>query len=944
MDRDGKFLSARSNIGCCRKNKKLVNEAVLHDLQEIRSKQASELRRFRNENFSEQQIGRRLLFLFQLDLLPGVQGRILEAKANRDQQKRSSVEWSTKIAVWLIVGLMDIGMLFFIFLFALTQDYHRQNAWFLSFVMWLVVEVCLSSTNTVIVTHMVIPTIIMKDINVIKKRLVDNIRDYQSSLTADSKKKRKKEEETNKFNAADYLFVSNRLAKSYPDMKESQIITMFSTPWPRVSYQRVHDETKGYNQSFKAFKRAAVTVLVLILSNLVTIPTSVQDVFTDLVVNVVLFYIILFHIQLYEIFPLFAFLPLILLLVVIHFGFRACRGAHRERHVRLEAGRRSIEEECDPESTVKVHSVDGTMVKGRRDSVELTNLSGAIAPEGYRKKSMVDTDKALRQVASFLAQKLEHENDVPVLNDIDPISNVNADETKSEGSDTDNGAQAKRKGAADLDLPKPDVDDYGFQRINDKYWSNQGRFRKSNDSITSDVSAYSVPDDMGYPSEKIAQMENPSRHVPIRIDSKPVPNTVIDKVRQIEQKIGPSFTDIDRQTLDDTRAPSDDFESEKIRSPDLLEGRGRGSLRFNKEILLRASSFQSLTSAGSRPITPLSVEKKRRQDALKAHSVIPGDVPSPSSIGSLGSKGDAEDNDYGSSAPVPLLKIPSKKKIKAKSKDVAIKEECEPQEKLKSTEEVPAHGSKAEKSSTDVAEKATTHEENRPFGPSRTSFLQKSVAVAESPDREKLVSGTDTEYLAAPNVTRRASLKNAPTAFADVTSPKPMPSSYVLPGPSLTTSKKLRDRIVSKTPRAENSDFEMENSDDEEPMQSSRPVEDDDDVVIAEDGPRIQAKTGATTIFKRGGIVPPKKLNVKNDDVDVDNTEVSIQASTGATTIFGRKKPAESADPGSIPPAVTDTKIEDASTLERATAQKKQTDDVMESNIDDYNGDGENRN
>ena len=77
----------------------------------------------------------------------------------------------------------------------------------------------------------------MKDVTQIKQRLIENIRDYQNKK--DIKEVKSLHDDDNisikTFNAAEYLFVSNILAKQYPDLKESKIISYFNTPWPRQS-------------------------------------------------------------------------------------------------------------------------------------------------------------------------------------------------------------------------------------------------------------------------------------------------------------------------------------------------------------------------------------------------------------------------------------------------------------------------------------------------------------------------------------------------------------------------------------------------------------------------------------------------------------------------------------------------------------------------------------
>ena len=159
-----------------------VKEAVLMDLKRIHDTVRDEAAALKETQAAKYEIGRKLLFLFQCDLLPGISGKILELKGNRDSSAVKHVSYSAKVVGWSVLILMDVGMLFYILLFALTQTGPRQNAWFQSFALWLVVEILLVSTMIVLITHILIPSLIMKDITQIKRRLMDNIRDFNDKV------------------------------------------------------------------------------------------------------------------------------------------------------------------------------------------------------------------------------------------------------------------------------------------------------------------------------------------------------------------------------------------------------------------------------------------------------------------------------------------------------------------------------------------------------------------------------------------------------------------------------------------------------------------------------------------------------------------------------------------------------------------------------------------
>ena len=117
-----------------------VSQRVLTDLKSVHASLVAEAQIDKTSQRSSLERGKRLLFLFQRDLLPGVSGKILESKGQRDNVPVKFVSFHSKAVAWAFISLLNIGMLFYILLFALTQTGPRQNAWFQSFALWLVVE------------------------------------------------------------------------------------------------------------------------------------------------------------------------------------------------------------------------------------------------------------------------------------------------------------------------------------------------------------------------------------------------------------------------------------------------------------------------------------------------------------------------------------------------------------------------------------------------------------------------------------------------------------------------------------------------------------------------------------------------------------------------------------------------------------------------------------
>jgi hypothetical protein len=171
-----------------------VEDIILNELKQLYEKSRKEKRHFILSSRSEKEKGKRLLYLFQKDLLPGINGLILESKNNRDSLTSSSSSSSSsgfsikgrskimKVIAWSFLTISNSLMLFYIFLFALSQDTANQKAWGQSFALWLVLEIIIIGTLTVLIMHVWIPSFSMKDIISIQKRLTETVTSYQKKM------------------------------------------------------------------------------------------------------------------------------------------------------------------------------------------------------------------------------------------------------------------------------------------------------------------------------------------------------------------------------------------------------------------------------------------------------------------------------------------------------------------------------------------------------------------------------------------------------------------------------------------------------------------------------------------------------------------------------------------------------------------------------------------
>jgi hypothetical protein len=310
-----------------------VQQMVTEELTKVRSQVCSEFEVFSITNRGHAEKGQRMLFLFQRDLMPGVNGQILESKQKRDNAKPNMRHASTKLFAWLFIILLNLSMLFYIMLFALQQTKQRQSAWFRSFLMWLILEIFLTSTTSVYVTHILIPTIAMRDVGKIKQKLLNTIRDHYASMKKGGNNQPDRSNED--FNAAEHLFVSYRLAKLFPELKESGVILRYSTVWPKQSYLHKADVSQTYSKKFSSIQTAVTMIMIFLITNLLSIPPTFQDMVIHIASTATMGYTILLHLQLFQIYPVLVVVPTLLIGVIAHFLIKGGRAKAKSEIAKL---------------------------------------------------------------------------------------------------------------------------------------------------------------------------------------------------------------------------------------------------------------------------------------------------------------------------------------------------------------------------------------------------------------------------------------------------------------------------------------------------------------------------------------------------------------------------------------------------------------------------------
>ena len=465
-----------------------VRTLIFQDLKNVKKSIDVEAALLRIKKASHREIGRKLLFIFQCDLLPGISGKILELKGSRDNPNVLQKSKMIKLIGWTILLVLNLFMLFYILLFAFSQTGPRQSAWFKSFAIWLAMEIIIVSTSIVIISHIFIPIAIMKDLTKIKKKLIENVREYQDTIKRNKKNgiDINDQENIERLNAAKYLFISSGLSKLFPDVKESKIIAQFSTPWPKQSYCRVKDVSKQYSKKSSALTRSASILIIFFVGQFLNMPSGFQDVIINVSSTAAMGYVILVHIQLYQLFPALVILPLCIIGIIVHFIITSGKADAKLRLAKL--------------FPVRTNDVKDCVVYDHRQA--LTNNYPSSSEVNVHQTRRASLQLGLNVIDEI--QQIESSGSEESFSDSDDNDHEGSDDDyddEDDGSDDDD-ADNNHEGSVDVDDYDDSADESESSVYND-YRSNVDNETNDNgshintstyDSVSFDMEDYNASD------------------------------------------------------------------------------------------------------------------------------------------------------------------------------------------------------------------------------------------------------------------------------------------------------------------------------------------------------------------------------------------------------------------------------------------------------------------
>lgn len=362
---------------------------------------------------SEKAQNLRLLSLFQQDLISGIQGQVLEnSQKSEDECTLAPRSASLKLLVYLTLLIVNLSMLFYVFLFAIQQPAQKQRAWARSFGMWLIMEIFLISTFMTLLMNIVIPSMIRKEIMTMKQKIVQTIIHFNQQLSSGNALTGPEETDAqvsirqgDAFNAAQFFFVSYQVAQQFRDLKVAKMILSYHTVWPRQSFKFTKDVTTQYSSKFAAIKRA----ITMVLTSLLTMPLNLQDLAMKMTTTIVFGYSVLVHLQLYQIYPVLVIVPLLLIGTIAHFVYQAWKSQEQVELQQLLQPKGMENKVVDSTGTavvpVNAESKVGSSDEEGSDRLEsVMELIGAVPAGSNRKNVHINRRQSMQVAQHFLTQ------------------------------------------------------------------------------------------------------------------------------------------------------------------------------------------------------------------------------------------------------------------------------------------------------------------------------------------------------------------------------------------------------------------------------------------------------------------------------------------------------------------------------------------------------------
>jgi hypothetical protein len=246
---------------------------LTNELRRVNSEAQSVVRKLRSIHSSTGEstnamIGVQILELFVLDLM-GRQSRQAQLFANQRsavKMKFATSVWVKALSVCLVLGL-DVYFILMCVVYGDLKGRRWQINWMISCFVYVIVDIFIKHVNIVFMVYYYIPELIKTHTDVMKLRLTKAIDNFvkHSFSNKSARMDTSSTVSSHAFSVTDYLFVSNIVARAFPQLLESSIVLSYRshTISEYQAMQLRNRQTNGFNrvlmQLFPGFANARST-------------------------------------------------------------------------------------------------------------------------------------------------------------------------------------------------------------------------------------------------------------------------------------------------------------------------------------------------------------------------------------------------------------------------------------------------------------------------------------------------------------------------------------------------------------------------------------------------------------------------------------------------------------------------------------------------------------
>lgn len=342
---------------------KLVDE--IKYVRKLALRELNDLTRFELDGTSSVVANRvRIHYLILRDLLAGsVAGDILDTLRRRDMPLGASTiqmsSLSPLLAAVLLAGTI-LGIIVYISVFLAQHPAAYQRSLGVSFAIWLTLDLFFTTPSVICIMHLLVPMSILSEVQIARALLVQHMKGAPPQIPKDSV--------TYPEDVAKFLVVSHRVA----DMLRSGPLSphMDSNSYQRLQFP-VSYRLKYYPYVLQQLK---IGLTVKFMALLPSFQNSILTILCTILWGVV----IIVHLWLYHINPLFVILSLFLVVLVVHFLVRSSAHKYRlemKNGIGVDSGRKPIQQQIIPRGTSNVRKIANVVdfLMGNSTGDELTH-------------------------------------------------------------------------------------------------------------------------------------------------------------------------------------------------------------------------------------------------------------------------------------------------------------------------------------------------------------------------------------------------------------------------------------------------------------------------------------------------------------------------------------------------------------------------------------------